>query len=78
MTENVFFAGFFFVGGAAVLVFFMKYVAAIVQSRSRASQDRDYQEIAQKAAAAQAQTAAALADIQARLKGIEKILTEVE
>lgn len=63
MTENVFFAGFFFIGGAAVLVFFMKYVAAIVQSRSRASQ---------------AGTAAVLADIRARLKGIENILTVVE
>ena len=78
MSENVFFAGFFFVGGAVVLVFFMKYLAAIVHSKAAARQDQAYRELAAQAAASQAETARALADIQARLGGIEKILNQVE
>ena len=85
MSENVFFAAFFFPAAAAVLVFFMKYVSAILQARVRLAQDEAYREIAAKAATAQAETAAALASlgttlaqIQSRLTVLEKILREVE
>lgn len=85
MSENVFFAAFFFPAAAAVLVFFMKYVSAVLQARVRLAQDEAYRELAGKAAAAQAETAAAvaalgttLAEIQARIGGLEKILKEVE
>lgn len=85
MSENIFFAAFFFPAAAAVLVFFMKYVSAILQARVRLAQDEAYREIAAKAAAAQAETTLALASIDAtlaelksRMTTIEKILKEVE
>jgi hypothetical protein len=78
MTENAFFAAFFFPAAAAVLVFFMKYVSAVLQARVRLGQDEAYRELATKATAAQREAAAALADIQARLAKLEKILQEVE
>ena len=78
MTENAFFAAFFFPAAAAVLVFFMKYVSAVLQARVRLGQDEAYRELATKATAAQLEAAAALADIQTRLAKLEKILQEVE
>ncbi|GGC69251.1 hypothetical protein [Undibacterium terreum] len=85
MYQDVFLAAFFFPAVAVVLVFFMKYVSAILQARVRLAQDEAYREIANKGVAAQAETAAAiasmtamLADMQSRLTGVEKVLREVE
>jgi hypothetical protein len=85
MSENVFFAAFFFPAAAAVLVFFMKYVSEVLQARVRLGQDEAYRALATTAASAQTETAAALsalttavADIQARLNAVEKILKDVE
>lgn len=85
MSENVFFAAFFFPSAAAVLVYFMKYLAAIKQARVRAEQDETYRELATRMAASQAEMASAvtalansLADVQARVAGLERILKEVE
>jgi hypothetical protein len=61
-----------------VLVFFMKYLSAILQARVRLAQDEAYREIASRASAAQADIAAALGAIQTQLTGIEKILKAVE
>ena len=76
--ETIFLAAFFFPSAAAVLVFFMKYVSAVLQARVRLGQDEAYREVAAKAAAAQAETAAALAEILSRLAVVERILKEVE
>jgi len=76
--ETIFLAAFFFPSAAAVLVFFMKYVSAVLQARVRLGQDEAYREIAAKAAAAQADTAAALVEIQSRLSVVERILKAVE
>jgi hypothetical protein len=78
MSDNTFFAAFFFPAAALVIVFFMKYVSAVLQARVRLAQDEAYREIAAKAATAQAETAAALAQIQSQLAGLEKILKQVE
>lgn len=85
MSENIFFAAFFFPAAAAVIIFFMKYVSEILQARVRLAQDEAYRAIAAKAAAAQAETVAALSSldgtlmqIQARLGVLEKILRDVE
>jgi hypothetical protein len=85
MSENAFFAAFFFPAAAAVLVFFMKYVSEVLQARVRLGQDEAYRALATTAASAQTETAAALsalttavADIQARLNAVEKILKDVE
>ncbi len=84
MDDNVYLAAFFFPAAAAVLVFFMKYVSAILQARVRMAQDEAYREIAAKATAAQADAAATLAtfgaalrDIQSQLDTIGKILKDV-
>jgi hypothetical protein len=84
VNENIFLAAFFFPAAAAVLVFFMKYVSAVLQARVRLAQDEAYREIAAKAAAAQAETAAklasfgtALAAIQSELAAVVKILKDV-
>jgi hypothetical protein len=83
--ESIFLAAFFFPSVAAVLVFFMKYVSAVLQARVRLGQDEAYRELAAKAAATQAETAAALSsfatvltEIQSRLAVVEKILKDVE
>ncbi len=78
MSENAFLAAFFFPCAAAVLVFFMKYVSAVLQARVRLGQDEAYRDIAAKAAFAQAETAAALVEIGSRLSGVERILRNVE
>ncbi|SFV00312.1 hypothetical protein [Pseudoduganella namucuonensis] len=78
MGNSNLFAAFFFPSTAVVLVFFMKYAASVLQARGRLAQDEAYRELAAKAAASQAETAAALADIQARLGRLEKVLKEVE
>ena len=83
--ESIFLAAFFFPAAAAVLVFFMKYVSAVLQARVRLGQDEAYREIAAKAAVAQTEMAAALssfgaalAEISSRLAVVEKILKDVE
>jgi hypothetical protein len=85
MNENVFLAAFFFPSAAAVLVFFMKYVSAVLQARVRLGQDEAYREIAAKSAAAQAETVAALsslgmtlAEIRSQLAAVSTILRQVE
>jgi hypothetical protein len=83
--QSIFLAAFFFPCAAAVLVFFMKYVSAVLQARVRLGQDEAYRELAAKAAGTQAEIAAALssfatalAEIQSRLAVVEKILKDVE
>jgi hypothetical protein len=84
-VESMFLAAFFFPAAAAVLIFFMKYVSAVLQARVRLGQDEAYRELASSAAAAQAETLAAinvlgttLEGIQTRLAVVEKVLKEVE
>jgi hypothetical protein len=76
--ESIFLAAFFFPAAAAVLIFFMKYVSAVLQARVRLGQDEAYRELAAKAVAAQAEVAAALTQIQTRIAVVEKILKDVE
>jgi hypothetical protein len=85
MSASVFYAAFFFPSAAIVLVFFMKYISAVLQARVRLGQDEAYRELATKATNSQAETTAALvsvgtalADIQSRVTVIEKILKDVE
>ena len=74
----------FFPCAAAVLVFFMKYVSAVLQARVRLGQDEAYRELAARAAGTQLSGSGAssfgpaLAEIQSRLAVVEKILKDVE
>ena len=85
MTENAQFAILFFPAVVLVLVFGMKYLSAVLQARARMGQDDAYRAMAAHATQVQADATAAvaaqgavLADIQARLAGLEKILKQVE
>jgi hypothetical protein len=78
VNENIFLAASFFPSVAAVLIFSMKYLSAILQARVRRGQDDAYRDIAARAAAAQAETASLLATIQAQLAAVTKILKDVE
>jgi hypothetical protein len=71
--------------GTILAIFAMRYVQAIRQAKARLANDGAYREIAEKAAAAQSETATtlssietALVDVRTRLAAIEKILKEVE
>jgi hypothetical protein len=82
---DIFLAALFFPCAAIVLVFFMKYLSAVLEARARLAQDEAYRELAARAAGTQAEMAAALsgfstvlAEIQSRLAVVEKILKEVE
>jgi hypothetical protein len=68
-----------------LLVFGMRYYAAVQQAKARLANDDAYRAIAEKAVSAQADTANALAamnvtlaDLKSRLAAVEKILKEVE
>ena len=83
--ESIALAAFFFPAVAAVLIFLMKYVSAVLQARVRLAQDEAYRDLAAKAITAQTETRvvlssveATLADIKSRLIAVEKILKEVE
>lgn len=71
--------------GTVLLVFGMRYVSAVFQAKARLANDDAYRQLAEKAAAAQAETAAALShiqevlsDVRPRLAAVEKILKDVE
>lgn len=71
--------------GTPLIIFGMKYWSAAYQARAKAQADDAYRELAQKAAAAQADNGTALAamrvelsQIAERLSAVEKILKAVE
>ena len=78
MNENMVFSLCFFPSLAVVLIFTMKYLAAIFEANVRKQQDGSYRELAATSSAALAAQGATLADIQMRLINLEKILQEVE
>jgi hypothetical protein len=68
-----------------LIVFGMRYLAAVQQARARLANDDAYRRIAEQAAASQTETAGALASIEAsltdvrtRLASVEKILKDVQ
>ena len=68
-----------------LIVFAMRYYAAVQQARARTANDDAYRNLAQSASAAQSQIAASLAametnlsDVRARMAAVETILKAVE
>ena len=85
MAEHVYLLTLFLPLATALLIFGMKYYAAVQQAKARLASDEAYRQVAEQAEAAQAETAATLAamgamlaDVKARLATVEKILREVE
>lgn len=85
MSESIYLLTLFALPVTALLIFGMKYYSAAQQAKARHAQDEAYRQMAARATATQAETAAALAsintslaDVTARLAAVEKILKQVE
>lgn len=85
MSEYVYFLTIGLPLATILLIFGMKYFSAAQQAKARLANDEAYRQMAAQATAAQAETAktlasidATLADLKARLGGVEKLLKEVE
>ena len=85
MTETLYLLTICLPLATVLLVFGMKYFAAIQQAKAVAARDEAYRAAMAQSAAAQAETASALsgigatlAAVQARLAEVEKILKQVE
>ena len=85
MSEHIYFITLGLMLATPLIIFAMRYHAAVLQARARLANDDAYRQTAEKAASAQAETATALAAIQAslaesagRLSAIEKVLKAVE
>ncbi|QTC93111.1 hypothetical protein [Brevundimonas goettingensis] len=71
MSEDIYLLTLCLPLGTILLVFGMRYLAAIRQAKAKTDQDEAYRALAES-------TRAALTAMQARLDGIEKILKDVE
>jgi Tfp pilus assembly protein PilO len=78
MSEHLYLLSICLPLATILLVFGMRYFAAIQQARARLANDDAYRQIAERAAAAQSETAAALSSIQAALEDVRSRLTAVE
>ena len=85
MSTPVYLLSIFLPFATILLIFGMKYFAAIQQGKARVANDDAYRLLAAQVAAAQTDSAAALAsvndslaDLKVRLASVEKILREVE
>ena len=78
MSEPIYLLTIFLLPVTVLLIFGMRFIAQIKQAKLRQQSDNDYRQLAERSVAAQAETAAALADLKSRVIAIEKILKEVE
>ena len=78
MSEPIYLLSIFLLPVTVLLIFGMRFIAQIKQAKLRQQSDNDYRQLAERSVAAQAETAAALADLKSRVIAIEKILKEVE
>jgi hypothetical protein len=78
MSEPIYLLTIFLLPVTALLIFGMRFVAQLQQAKLRHRNDEAYRQLAERSIAAQAETAAALADLKTRIVAIEKILKEVE
>ena len=84
MSEHVYFITIALPAATILIVFGMRYHAAVQQARARLANDDAYRQTAEKAAAAETATAAlaaiqaSMADAAARLAAIETVLKAVE
>ena len=78
MSEQIYLMTLTIPLGTVLVIFAMKYLSAAYKARSEAASAEDYRELAARAAAAQAENAAALAAIRATLGDMQGRLAEVE
>ena len=78
MSEPIYLLTIFLLPVTVLLIFGMRFVAQMQQAKLRHRSDEAYRHLAERSIAAQAETAAALADLKTRIIAIEKVLKEVE
>ena len=78
MSEPIYLLTIFLLPVTVLLILGMRFLVQLKQAKLRHQSDNDYRQLAERSAAAQAETAAALADLKSRIIAIEKILKEVE
>ncbi|RSZ59870.1 hypothetical protein HF313_14170 [Massilia atriviolacea] len=85
MSEHIFLITIGLPLATLLLIFGMKYFAAIAQAKARLASDEAYRQLAAQAAASQADAAAALgainahlAEMKTRVAAVEKMLRDVE
>ncbi|MDQ1924019.1 hypothetical protein [Massilia pseudoviolaceinigra] len=85
MSEHVYLITIGLPLATVLLIFGMKYFAAIAQAKARLASDEAYRQLTAQAAAAQTETAAALAavnghlaELKTRVAAVEKVLRDVE
>jgi uncharacterized membrane protein len=78
MTEHLYLLTLFMPLATILIVFGMRYASSVYQARARAANDNAYRTLAEKAVAAQRETAASLSSVQAALSEIGNRLIAVE
>lgn len=78
MSEPVYITTIAILFGTIFLIFLIRSQTIIKKAELQAENAEAYRAIAERATAAQEQTAAALTDLQTRIIAIEKVLKEVE
>jgi len=78
MSEPIYLLTIFLLPVTVLLIFGMRFITQLQQNKLRHKSDEAYRQLAERSIAAQAETAAALADLKTRIVAIEKILKEVE
>lgn len=78
MSENIYLLTLLMPLGTIFLIFLLRSRTAVKKAELEAQGNQAYRQLAERAVAAQEQTAAALADLKIRIIAIEKVLKEVE
>ncbi|NYE59835.1 hypothetical protein FHW58_000987 [Duganella sp. 1224] len=78
MSEPVYITTIAILFGTVFLIFLIRSQTTIKKAELQAESADAYRALAERAVAAQEQTAAALADLKTRIIAIEKVLKEVE
>jgi hypothetical protein len=78
MSEPIYLLTIFMPLATILLVFGMRALTAIKKAKLQADNEEAYRLLAERAVAAQQETAAALADLKIRIIAIEKVLKDVE
>ncbi|NVM79994.1 hypothetical protein FHW83_005836 [Duganella sp. SG902] len=78
MSEPVYLTTIAIFFGTIFMIYLIRSQTNLKKAQLLAGNEESYRAIAERAVAAQEQTAAALADLQTRIIAIEKVLKEVE
>lgn len=78
MSEHIYLVTIFMLPVTVLLIFGMRYLARVKEATLHHQRDESWRQLAERGIAAQADTAAALAELKTRIVAIEKILKDVE